>query len=345
MSAREGARIVGGLLCDGLSYKRTHKMDSGQFQEYTNCLAVIEQNREKVRKEEKARAGKKEKLKALIKQTTVCDGSSTSAVRVWMKEVELSQNQLSPAHVIELVSQTVNGALRWELERYLKDYVETHSSVARDAVPWTELKEHLSASFLHVDEASALRDEVEKTAQSAYEPEAGYNRRFREVADAAYPVTSRNDDQHRILIRAYARGLKSSDLARKLMEEGAPTTLDEAIKLVAGYSARKDAYSRLSRTEEPMEIGALSLPPKPKPVTPDVMNASLLQKVLRGQEKLFTKLEKLQLQEKPTAQRERSRIHTQREPLRCFNCNAIGHFRANCTKPIKVTKPGNGWRS
>ena len=57
-------------------------MDLGQFQEYTNCLAVIEQNREKVRKEEKARAGKKEKLKALIKQTTVCDGSSTSAVRV-----------------------------------------------------------------------------------------------------------------------------------------------------------------------------------------------------------------------------------------------------------------------
>ena len=157
-------------------------------------------------------------------------------------------------------------------------------------------------------------------------------------------MTSRNDDQHRILIRAYARGLKSSDLARKLME-GAPTTLDEAIKFAAGYSARKDAYSRLSRTGEPMEIGALSLPPKPKPVTPDFMNASLLQKVLRGQEKLFTKLGKLQLQEKPTAQRESSRIHTQREPLRCFNCNAIGHFLANCTKPIKVTKPGNGWRS
>ena len=93
-----------------------------------------------------------------------------------------------------------------------------------------------------------------------------------------------------------------------------------------------------------MEIGALSLPPKPKPVTPDVMNASLLQKVLRGQEELFTKLEKLQLQEKPTAQKEHSQIHTQLEPLRCFNCNAIGHFWANCAKPINVTKPGNGRR-
>ena len=211
-------------------------MDSGQFQEYTNCLAVIEQNREKVRTEEKARADKKENLKALIKQTTVRDGSSTSAVRVWMKEVELLQNQLSPAHVIELVSQTVNGALRWELERYLKDYVETHSSVAREALPWTELKEHLSASFLHVDETSGLCDEVEKTAQSAYEPEAGYNRRFREVADGGYPVTSRNYDQHRILIKAHARGLKSSDLARKLMEKGAPTTL------------RLDVFKRIVRT-------------------------------------------------------------------------------------------------
>ena len=78
-------------------------------------------------------------------------------------------------------------------------------------MPWTELKEHLLASFLHVDEASALRDEVEKTSQSAYEPEEGYNRRFREVADAAYPVTLRNDDQHRILIRAYqSKGSESN---------------------------------------------------------------------------------------------------------------------------------------
>ena len=54
------------------------------------------------------------------------------------------------------------------------------------------MKAHLRVAFLHVDEDSALRDEVEKTRQSAYEPEASFSRRFREVADAAYPTEAQN---------------------------------------------------------------------------------------------------------------------------------------------------------
>ena len=141
------------------------------------------------------------------------------------------------------------------------------------------MKAHLQTSFLNVDESSALRDEVEKTRQSAYEPEASFSRRFREVADAAYPGEGRNEDQNRILIRAFARGLRSDELARKLVEEGNPTPLEEAFTTLAGYSARKDAYARLSQHEEPMEVAPVN-PASPRPVVTrdDQTTATLLKK-------------------------------------------------------------------
>ena len=201
-------------------------MDASQFNKYTDGLAQVEAQRIVEKKQVRIQAANSERLKGQIKQTTVCDGSNPSAVRIWIKEIELARKLLASKQTISLASRTVAGPLRHELERFISEYMSTHSS-ARDDVPWETVKEHISASFLHINEASALRDELEKTNQSAYEPEAGYNRRFREVADAAYPTADRNDDQNRILIRAYARGLRSSELARKLVEEGAPFTLEE----------------------------------------------------------------------------------------------------------------------
>ena len=146
----------------------------------------------------------------------------------------------------------------------------------------------------------ALRDEVEKTRQSAYEPEASFSRRFREVADAAYRGECRNEDQNRILIRAFARGLRSDELARKLVEEGNPTTLKDAFTTLAGYSARKDAYARLSRHEEPMEVAPVN-PASPRPVVgrEDQTTATLLKKLLQSQERLQTKVAKLEAQARP----------------------------------------------
>ena len=74
--------------------------------------------------------------------------------------------------------------------------------MARAAVPWNDVRIHLSTQFLNVDEASALRDEIEQLRQSAYEPEVSYSRRYREVADVAYPEALRNADQERILVKS-----------------------------------------------------------------------------------------------------------------------------------------------
>ena len=83
--------------------------------------------------------------------------------------------------------------------------------------------------------------------QSAYETNASFNRRFRDLADAAFPAPGRNDDQHRLMVRAYARGLRSSSVAVKMIEDANPGTLDAAIIWVNNFSERQDAVSTGAR--------------------------------------------------------------------------------------------------
>ena len=200
-------------------------------------------------------------------------------------------------------------------------------------------------------------DEVEKTCQSAYEPEASFSCRFREVADAAYPTDARNEEQNRIFIRAFARGLRSDELARKLVEEGNPTSLEDAFETLAGYSARKDAYARLSRHEEPMEVAPVNpAPPLPQVAPESTTTVSLLKKVLQSRERLQTKVAKLEAQTVPRSApaaplaRPTYRDGRQGQPRssprdrgsprdtttnwtpegkpRCFQCGCVGHMRA-----------------
>lgn len=107
------------------------------------------------------------------------------------------------------------------MERFRQAYV-TREQVARAAVPWAQLRRHIVHSFLCVDEQGAFRDELDRVKQSPYELEASYSRRFRDAADSAFPVADRNVDQSRILVSTYARGLKSTQMAIKLIEEGNP---------------------------------------------------------------------------------------------------------------------------
>ena len=333
-------------------------MDPAQFKEYTDGMAVLETTRTLRRHHEQCK-------QALIRQTTPCDGTSPAGVRAWFKDIELAGAEVGAENQIEVAARTAAGSLRWELERYIAGVLATNDQInARFNVPWADVKAHLRTSFLNVDESSALRDEVEKTRQSAYEPEASFSRRFREVADAAYPGEGRNEDQNRILIRAFARGLRSDELARKLVEEGNPTTLEEAFSTLAGYSARKDAYARLSRHEEPMEVAPVN-PASPRPVVArdDQTTATLLKKLLQSQERLQTKVAKLEAQARPPrntaapatrpAFRERGPEQpprTVQEPgagwtpdgkPRCFGCGRVGHMRREC----RQSRAGNGQKS
>ena len=67
-------------------------------------------------------------------------------------------------------------------------------------------------------------------------------------------------------LKAYVRGLQSSDIAREVMLRDHPNTLPETMEQVLQAAAGKEAYNRLGRKEVPMEIGALSTSGEKHPI-------------------------------------------------------------------------------
>ena len=152
----------------------------------------------------------REQIRDLIRQTQTCDGSTTAAFN---------------DSIIEIATKTVSGPLRLELERYIEGVIAANP-VAKAAIPWADLRNHISAQFLNPDESAVLCDELENNHQSVYEPTAQYARRFPDVVDVVYP--------QRLLLKAFAKGLKSNELARKLVEQS-PATIEAAIADVTRY--------------------------------------------------------------------------------------------------------------
>ena len=141
-------------------------MDAAQFNAYLQGLAELEnQRRQERHDDQQARAGvrvatvTRDKIKALIRCTTQSDGVTTSQVRDWIKEVNIALDQVGEGHIIEIVAGTVTGPLRWDTERFIAQHIAANN-VTRPNVPWPALREHIQRSFLHTDEAAALREEV-----------------------------------------------------------------------------------------------------------------------------------------------------------------------------------------
>ena len=288
----------------------------------------------------------------LLKQTTFADGSSDVSTRVWIDDMNLAYSRVGDQHIIDLVTSSVTGSLRKEVELFIQNAWNTNH-IARDAVPWMEMRDHVIKTFLNIDEAAALRDSIDNLRQSTFETEASFTRRFRELAQKAYPVP-RNVDQSRILVKAYARGLRSTSMAVKMIEHSNPQTLPLAMVWVADFCERNDVVSRLGlrpvneRDEVPMEIATLPLP-NPPSCPPDTTQ-DMLSKLLRSQDRLMYKVAKLEAGQKngQGAANQHAggndRRHAKAPPQthdslpdwsadgrpRCFGCSNYGHFRKDC---------------
>ena len=323
-------------------------MDAQQFDRYTQGLAQLAQENRQTSQHAAQRLDLTKLINKLIKQTVWCDGSSTSATRTWLEDIDLAFGRLGQDSVIEVATSTVTGPLRKEIERFLTELI-LRDNVARAAIPWAQVRAHVVTNFLNVDEAAALRDSVDQMRQSTYETDASFNRRFRDLADAAFPSPARNEDQHRIMIRAYARGLRSSTMAVKMIEQANPVTIEAALTWVTQFSGRQDAVTRLGLLrpgEEAMEIGTLGSSTAPRP--PQSVSQSTLVEVLRGQERLMTKLAKMEATQNRSSNRHPPRLPRPgpRERLtdwtadgqpRCFACGVVGHMRRSCptTRPSR----------
>ena len=136
-------------------------MDPEQFAQYLNNVATQEQNR-------RVLLTHRDGIRDLIKQTSQCDGSATITVRLWLKEIWLAFDQVGQPNIIQVVTNTITGNVRFEVARFLSEYTAGNNAT-RDAVPWGLLREHLSTLFLNTDETQSLRDELDRINQSLYD--------------------------------------------------------------------------------------------------------------------------------------------------------------------------------
>ena len=116
----------------------------------------------------------------------------------------------------------------------------------------------MATKFLNTDEAQPLRDDIYQVKQVPFEATTHYSIKIREAADSAYPEGQSNPDQERPLVKAFARGITSNELARKLVEVVAPKNLEDVIDDLTRLTERQNSYERLGRTNErtgePMHI-------------------------------------------------------------------------------------------
>ena len=55
----------------------------------------------------------RDRIRDLIRQTSTCDGSITPNVGLWIEEIGLAYDDVGQAHVIQIVTNTITGNLRF----------------------------------------------------------------------------------------------------------------------------------------------------------------------------------------------------------------------------------------
>jgi hypothetical protein len=248
------------LFIGAMEARETHDQEERQAE-------VTRQEREVARKERQRR------LDTQIRAVQPCDGSSVPLVREWLIDIDLARDKLVGNQLedltLRLISETVQGPMRRYYERWVIAYAALEDV---PALAWAVVKEHLAAAYLTTDEGEYLKSELDSLRQSAYETGGGFGRRFAEAADMAYPADTRNATITNQLLEKYLRGLRSKELVRRVVQEGAPQNLTEAMASVAAFTAQEERLSRLlkgqpsrqmageprGRVEEPMEINAVN---------------------------------------------------------------------------------------
>ena len=180
----------------------------------------------------------------LAKRTTTCSGADPASFRRWITDIELvSSYSSNSSALLEVAVRTATGPPRDELECLLTYFSHaTNPPTDRHLVSWDAVKEALQKSFLPLDEEENLRDLLDSTKE----------------ANSAYPCETRNADQQRLMLKSFARGIKSAEVAKKLVGEHAPQSIETAYDIAMRLGANQLAYDRLGRKEEPMEISPVA---------------------------------------------------------------------------------------
>ena len=82
-----------------------------------------------------------------IKQTDRCDGTSTASIRKWLNDMDMAIPVVGAQGIVAVISHTVGGPLRAEVERYIATQAAFAAPIARAAIPWEDLRTYLVLTF------------------------------------------------------------------------------------------------------------------------------------------------------------------------------------------------------
>ena len=219
------------------------------------CMLQIASTNERILENAEGRRAKV--VTDIVHRTTECDGTSYRPLKNWFQEVEYTLNYTNKnADLLEVVVKTARGELRKEIETFLTEYSVAHDNIPRFDTPWQNLKNHLFATFIPLDEQDELREKLNKLTQAPSESIAVFNRRFKIIADEAYPTPLRNLDQQQILLKAYLRSLSDVQIKRPIVHSE-PQTLEAAMFKAVQTEQFEKRLNALEPTVEPMDISAV----------------------------------------------------------------------------------------
>ncbi len=270
-----------------------------------------------------------------VRSVPPCDGSNELEVREWIEAVEMTITKSD--RTVEIAEQSAMGLLRKELNRWIR-------TTSQEQLTWINMKEQVRKNFLSANEEEKLRLEFGKMRRNDGESYLAFNRRFRDLANKAYPEP-RSEGDERIAIRAYAKGVNDVRMARRLIVDARPKDLEHAMKYVEYKEAGNDLFNDLDiREETPMEVDS----------TEQNKLAEMqreLQKTKKATEQLIARFEHNQRQVSGNqrqantnwGQYKRQPSNTRR--IQCYECGGP-HFARDCfTRQRGNNSSRGGWNT
>ena len=236
------------------------------------------------RKEQKR--SEKEYLNELVTNLIKSDGGNLDEYRRWSTRIRSNAALLQDnAATVQLMLRTTLGPLKDEIDRYILDFVKLNPGKGRLEVPCGDLLAYLNRSFLPSNDLDYVRETMESLRQLSGETLRVFNRKFRDLSELAYPSEQRSEDQKKLLIRYYIKGLASRDTARTVLKSS-PASLHDAMTTAVDNDEVEDALQRLGhRNEEPMDISTIHQ-----------QQTSSMNTLSKQLDRMNTKLAKMELQ-------------------------------------------------